>query len=71
MFNLNKGVYFSQGTRTFCVSACNIKEGKFISVEFYNIHKPREIITQPMEKMMDLMSEGLIKYEGLSLNKKI
>ena len=71
MFNLNKGVYFSQGTRTFCVSACNIKEGKFISVEFNNKQKARKINNQTMKKMMDHMTERLIKYEGLSLNKKI
>lgn len=36
------------------------------TVEFVNIHKSGEIITQPMSVMKDLMEKDLIKYEGLS-----
>lgn len=66
IFQLTKGVYFSHGTRMFRVLGTYIKGNNPTTVDFVNIHKPGETITQPMSVMKDLMEKDLIKYEGLS-----
>lgn len=66
IFQLTKGVYFSHGTRMFRITGVYMKGHNPTTVEFVNIHKSGEIITQPMSVMKDLMEKDLIKYEGLS-----
>lgn len=71
MFNLSKGVYFSMGHRMFKVEGINMSGGNVVSVDFYELHKPREMINKSMSVMMDLMIDKKIKYEGLIEPKKL
>lgn len=70
MFNLSKGTYFSMGHRMFRVDGLNMNQGNVVSVDFYELTRPKEIINRSMSVMMDLMIDNKIKYEGLIEPKK-
>lgn len=50
----------------FRVDGLNMNQGNIVSVDFYELTRPKEIINRSMSVMMDLMIDNKIKYEGLT-----